>query len=658
MYISEIRIENFRPFGAGSEAFRLSLKPGLTALVGENDAGKTAVVDALRFVLGTRDQESLRLDVTDFHLAPAGVRAHEINVRLVFSGLTLGDRSTFAEYLTYREEAGSAAILVLTWVARRTEIGAAGRKFMPIEWRTGEKADGPLLDAGIRFLLQATYLRPLRDAERAMAAGRASRLSQILQHTKEIKEHGVKFDANVDPSPDPTTLSVLGLGDYTSHLIENSHGVKGTRAKLNEEYLRHLSLSGDVLDARVRISGHKDESTRLRQLLEKLEVTLGGDDLVDDVHSRGLGSNNILFMACELLLLGTEADGFPLLLIEEPEAHLHPQRQLRLMSFLQEQASKERADGQCIQIIVTTHSPNLASDVKLDNLVLVQNGRGHVMAEGKTKLTTSDYKFLQRFLDVTKASLFFARGVVIVEGDAENILLPIIARLVGRDFQHYGVSVVNVGGVGLSRYGRIFMRERPDVDGQMVVPVACITDMDVMPDCAPLILGKIKDGESIPQVKESNRRWRIKSDFNGNELNEKRAQIRDKANEQCVRTFVADEWTLEYDLAYFGLSREMLVARELADADDKINSEKTTLAAVVGTAVNEYNELEAENLPKEELCSRIYKPFAVSNGVSKPTAAQYFANILEAKVREKKRFCRNNDAAVKFEMRKLCFGSR
>ena len=165
------------------------------------------------------------------------------------------------------------------------------------------------------------------------------------------------------------------------------------------------------------------------------------------------------------------------------------------------------------------------------------------MAEGKTKLTRSDYRFLQRFLDVTKANLFLARGVVIVEGDAENILLPVMARLVraGPTLRRLGHDV---GGVGLSRYGRIFMRERPDVDGEMAIPVAFSTDMDVMPDCAPLILGKIKDGESIPQLKESKRRWRIKSDFNRNELNEKRAQIRDKANEQCVRTFVANEWTL------------------------------------------------------------------------------------------------------------------
>ena len=89
-------------------------------------------------------------------------------------------------------------------------------------------------------------------------------------------------------------------------------------------------------------------------------------------------------------------------------------------------------------------------------------------------------------------------------------------------------------------------------------------------------------------------------------------------------------------LAYFGLSREMHVARELADADDRINTEKATQAELVDAAVKTYNELEAENLPKEELCSRIYKPFAVSNGVSKPTAAQYLADILEAKVKAKK----------------------
>lgn len=636
MYISKIRIDNFRPFGTGNEAFELSLSPGLTALVGENDAGKTAIVDAFRLALGTRDQESMRLEVSDFHLSPSGERANEITIRLEFSGLTLADRGAFAEYLSYKEKAGSVPILVLTWVARRTGSDGQIRKFMPIEWRTGIKADGPLLDAGSRFLLQATYLRPLRDAERAMSAGRGSRLSQILQHTHEIKNHGINFDPKIDSSPDPTTLSVLGLGDYTSHLIENAKGVKATRKKLNEDYLQHLSFSGDVLDARVRISGHRDDSTRLRQLLEKLEVNLGSNDIDEGAHLRGLGSNNILFMACELLLMGTETDGFPFLMIEEPEAHLHPQRQLRLMTFLHEQASKTRADGQSIQIIVTTHSPNLASDVKLNNLVLIRDGRGHSMAEGETKLSRSDYRFLQRFLDVTKANLFFARGVVIVEGDAENILLPVIARLIGRDFEHYGVSVVNVGGVGLSRYGRIFMRSKPETDSEIRIPVACITDMDVMPNCAPLIIGKIKAGESVPALPGSSRRWRIKSDFKGDELDQKREHICDKANEQHVKTFVANEWTLEYDLAYFGLAKALHVAIAIADADDKINENKATLAKVGRSAAKAYNDLGTKFLSKEELCSAVYQPLTGANSVSKPTTAQYLAEILERQMRKGK----------------------
>ena len=526
--------------------------------------------------------------------------------------------------------------MILTWVARRVESDGLVRRFMPIEWRTGDKADGPLLDASARFLLQTTYLRPLRDAERAMSAGRGSRLSQILQHTKDIRDHGQKFDPKATPPLNPSTLSVLGLGDYTSHLIENSHGVKGTRKKLNEDYLQPLSFSGDMLKARVRISGSRDDGTRLRQLLEKLEVNLGDADLAEGAHSRGLGSNNILFMACELLLLDTEENGFPLLIIEEPEAHLHPQRQLRLMAFLQAQAEKERADGQRIQIIVTTHSPNLASEVKLDNLVVVRNGRGYAMAEGQTKLTRSDYRFLQRFLDVTKANLFFARGVVIVEGDAENILLPVIARLIGRDFEQYGVSVVNVGGVGLSRYGRIFMRDKPEAGCEISIPVACITDMDVMPECAPLILGKIKEGEVIPPLAGSRRRWRVKSDFAGTELDEKRIHIRDKANEQCVRTFVANEWTLEYDLAYFGLPKQMHIAIALADADDKINEGKAKKSEIAAEASQAYIVLAAKGMSKEELCSTIYEPLAVSSPVSKPITAQYLAELLELAVKKEK----------------------
>jgi len=56
MHISHLLIENFRIFGEGKDRLELPLNSGLTALVGENDEGKSAIIDALRFVLGTKDQ--------------------------------------------------------------------------------------------------------------------------------------------------------------------------------------------------------------------------------------------------------------------------------------------------------------------------------------------------------------------------------------------------------------------------------------------------------------------------------------------------------------------------------------------------------------------------------------------------------------------------
>ncbi|CUI53236.1 ATP-dependent endonuclease [Achromobacter sp. 2789STDY5608621] len=634
MYIAEIRIENFRLFGSAESAFTLPLNPGLTALVGQNDAGKTAVIDALRLVLGTRDQDVLRIDPADFHqAAPGAERADQIVIRLTFRGLTTADRGAFSEFLTYETIGGAVqTALIITWMAKRNTKEGSSRRVLPPEWRTGAKGDGPLLDLGARSLLTATYLRPLRDAERAMSAGRGSRLSQILQHTKEIRDTGIGFDRHADPPADPKTLSVLGLGDYASHLFGESEGIKQARKRLNEDYLAPLSFANDLLLARIGVSGTQEDNLRLRQLLEKLELALTGSADAESAHSRGLGSNNLLFMACELLLLAAESDGFPLLLIEEPEAHLHPQRQLRLMSFLQEQAKKERADGQRIQIIVTTHSPNLASDLHLDNLALIEGGRAFPLCQGNTKLSPSDYRFLERFLDVTKANLFFARAVLIVEGDAENVLLPVIAKLLDRDFHHHGVSVVNVGGVGLGRYARIFMREDPAKDGAINIPVACVTDMDVMPDVAPWIVGKLEAGQPVPVRPPSKRQWRVKADFPDDALEQRRTDRRAKASGQKVDTFVANEWTLEYDLAFHGLGKHVFRAASLALADDRLNTGTAVQADVIAAADVAYQAI-AEAAPDQEtLGSHVYALFEV-DGASKAIAAQYLAELLEKDVK-------------------------
>jgi putative ATP-dependent endonuclease of OLD family len=628
MFLAELLIENFRIFGEGQDALALSLKPGLTALVGENDTGKTAIMDAIRFALSTRDQEFMRVEEFDFHQPLNGApRKTEIRVRCKFADLSQSDIAAFTEYLTYEQKSGTTIpVLYINW---RAVSGSKGnRRFITVETKSGLSADGPSFDPESKVLLCATYLRPLRDAERALTAGRGSRLSQILQHTKEIKEQGTDYD-RANPPADPSTLSVLGIGDYANALLGDHMAIKNARERLNYEFLKELSFLGNTLEGYISVSGSKgDPNVRLRQLLEKLELELRDGDNAATAN-RGLGSNNLLFMACELLLLGSETEGFPLLLVEEPEAHLHPQRQLRLMQFLQQKAKEARTDGQKIQIIVTTHSPNLASAIQLDNLVLLSGGKAFPLCAGRTELDPSDYGFLSRFLDVTKANMFFVRGLMIVEGDAENILVPTLARLLQRDFTLNGVSIVNVGGIGLRRFARIYQRKDSATDGVIPVPIACVTDLDVMPDCAPEITGRVKPGEAWPEP--SDRGWRAKRDYTPEQLRARCDEIRAKASGQKVETFIADEWTLEYDLARAGLPREVFIAARLAIADERMTAGKVKPYTVIRQALQDLNKLTRDHPDGDQFATYIYKPFLSDSRLSKATAAHYLSSILQSR---------------------------
>jgi putative ATP-dependent endonuclease of the OLD family len=632
MFLAELRIENFRMFGEGELALVIPLRPGLTALVGENDSGKTTVIDALRFALGTTDQDWFRLEESDFH---QGNTKKEIRIVCRFENLTPRDQRAFVEYLTYGDSTkNEPPFLCVNWMAEDTGTAPKGRPFRRVEIRSGKNGDGPQLAPEVREMLRATYLRPLRDAESALSAGRGSRLSQVLNRTGDI-EDGKKFDqtAPFDPKQiNVLELNVLGIGDFANTLLAQQAGIKTTRSKI-DTHLTNLSLHGDGLKSSIKVSGaNASPENRLRQLLEKLDLSLGSRSKPDAGGKLGLGSNNLLSMACELLLMAQEDDGNKLLLIEEPEAHLHTQRQLSVMKYLQRQAIEKG-----VQIIVTTHSPNLASAISLDNMVMIQNGHAFSLAEDETKLELSDYRFLERFLDVTKANLFFARGVMIVEGDAENILLPTLAKLIGRDFTEYGVSIVNVGGVGLRRYARIFQRRDITKVGQLGIPVACVTDLDVMPDCGKSIIKK-----ELP----------TKGGLGKTGLAARRTALSEKTTGQTVKTFIANEWTLEYDLAYFGLAKDVYAAAHLAKKDDALakqgkDMDEVTVKAEEQKAQTDFNSLEQEasnnssnglvdGCAYNELrATKVYALFTTGTKASKTIAAQYLAGALLDKQEER-----------------------
>lgn len=630
MYLSQLTIKGFRQFGADDPVFSINFHKGVTALVGENDAGKTAVIDAIRHALMTRDMEFMRLQPEDFHIRADGQQAAEITISARLSELADSEKGAFAEYLTYE---GAEVALFVHWFARRLSEVPGSRRWVDVAVRSGPAGEGPSFDATARQLLATAYLRPLRDAEREMSPGRGSRLSQILNNFPEIKK-GQAFDPASPPTDaaQAANLSLSGLSDYLRHLVDQHDGIGGAQNAINSNYLAHLSLAGEALHGRISFAEGGTDAARLRHILERLELDLLAGPDGRSRGTYGLGSNNLLFMACELLLLGKEPDGLPLLLIEEPEAHLHPQRQLRLMEFLDSAAKPSvGSTRRPVQVILTSHSPNLTSKIPLENLVLLHRQGAYSMAEGQTQLSKSDYRFLQRFLDVTKANLFFARGLIVVEGDGETILMPTLARLIGRDLTEHGVSIVNVGGTGLRRYARILQRRDP-AKGVFAIPTACLADLDVMPDCAPRILELVVD-DADPKWTSPRRKWRVKREFGATPadqqagLQAKRIRL-SEGDGQNVRTFVADEWTLEYDLAFAGLTEEVYIAAVLAANDDPLNEDKKSHADVKAAAKQAYAALVVQAAgDREVLCSHVYEMFS-SKRASKSIAAQHLADLL------------------------------
>ena len=599
MYLRSITISNFRCFG---EAETIVFNRGLNVLVGENDSGKSAIMDAIRIALGTTDQSWYRIELSDFYNED---RTSEIKIVLKFCDLSIDEQAAFLECLSYEVENGhSIPCLYVHWVCKYLLNFTPPRASVTLS--TGYRGDGPSLPSAAKELLRVTYLRPLRDAYSNMQAGRNSRLSQIMQGIPDLNDGESEYTAGMDLSQ----LSITGIADLSNALLAEHPKLKKANSDIGAIINSKMLLRGDDVKTQFEVAGTNSvDSKKIVALLEKLDLSARTPN---DAGKVGLGTSNILSMACELLL--NRSSGSSFLLIEEPEAHIHAQRQLRLIQSLQEEASSVDHNQ---QIIVTTHSPLLASVVNLKNITIIKEAKAYLLEQGHTKLDASDYKFLERYLDATKANLFFAKAIIMVEGPSEELLLPTIAKLLGKDLTEYGVSIVNVRGTGLRRFARIFQRQ--DSGHELNIKVACITDRDVMPDCGPAICinSEYTDKANWPEK----RKWKVESDFpSRKEKEDYLKSLKDRADGQQVKTFVADRWTFEYDLAYAGLLDEMI------DSIVKVRYVECNRNAkqdAINRKLSKYSTL-------EEKAAYLYHFFA-DDSTSKAEVAQQMADILESK---------------------------
>lgn len=421
MYISKLEITNYKK-ASGDDAIIIEFKEGLNLLIGENNIGKTTVAEALALVLnyGSSDR-NVWLSENDFHDP-----SKPISIGLEFSKLNDAQQAAFLEALVLDEENNNHRLRF------DFSFNVKGSKIQP-QIKCGETGD-TTNPYDILGHLRAIFLPALRDVNSEFKPGYRSRVGNILR--KNIKDEGSDFES-IFQSANQEALALHGDENPVLQL-----------EKKTNIYIEKLTLHGD--NNKIKLNFVEQEFTKI---LSNIRMIYSEKGL--DISTNGLGYNNLIFISTILTELKYDEvltpHKFSCLIIEEPEAHLHPQLQSLLLDFLQ----NEYRD---IQVILTSHSPTLASVVDLDNINILCRGSNTVNSILLKNANIQDQNklFLQLFLDVTKSQLFFARSIVFVEGISEAILLRSLWDYVYRDpvdcFDKQGIEIVNIQGVSFGRY--------------------------------------------------------------------------------------------------------------------------------------------------------------------------------------------------------------
>jgi predicted ATP-dependent endonuclease of OLD family len=543
MYLRTIDIVGFKCFGA---PFTIEFHDGLNILVGENGAGKTGVIAAVRQLFNDSESGKRLINERDFHRGfdQGAIAVEKIEIQATFADLDEDDVIAFEDWCGDQDEAK------LTFTALNLE--SRGR-FKHHIYGGHERTTA--LETETLDLIHCIYLPPLRDAETKLRDGRQSRLARLLKALCRKELETARKEGALHPLEHRVGAFNQELSESDEYAIKQANQRIGD--SLKAALGMHLSQSTLIQFSEVSFS-RIVEGLRLLYFPNLAEADA---TQFRSLEENSLGYNNLLYIAsilAELVLEVEEERGeetyLRLLLIEEPEAHLHPQLQIRLLKHLSSVA-KEKG----IQVIITTHSTVIASAVSVDQIIHISNTGTPVAIPLRTcGLPDQSRKFVDRWLDVTKSNLLFSKGAILVEGIAEAIVVPELARWVlgqrgeGKNtLEDYGVSVINLGGIYFKHFMQLFCDVTDESTGQNV-PVRCagLTDND------PPKTVEVDDGNggqvTVPYLPHAD-------DIRVGE-NHALAHIPKIDQSQFARLFAGKYKTFEYDIAMEGANLQTMFA--------------------------------------------------------------------------------------------------
>lgn len=459
MHLSRITIKNFRNFK------HLHVQLGQHAVVlGENKVGKTNLLFALRMILDpTLPDSARRLRLDDFWDGlPRPLKADDaIEISVEFSDFE-GSEELLAVLADHLIQPSPMVAKVTYRFQPIAGIDRAPRSEADYEFVLFG-GDRPENSVGyeLRRWMPMDLFPALRDAESDLARWTRSPLRPLLDRAaRTIDEEELE---EIAEEVHATTSRIAGL----PQLAEVVKQVNGQlTAMIGDKHTIETALGFAPTDP--------------ERLLRALQMMIDGGKR--GVAEASLGSANVLYLALKHLehqyLVEEGERQHTFLAIEEPEAHLHPHLQRLIYRNYLKTRDEAQQQRELRSILLTTHSPNIASVAPIASVVVLTNvaKEGHTVARSLTgiKLETADREDLERYIDITRGELFFSKGVILVEGDAEKFLLPTLAKLYDKafDFDAMGITVCSIAGTNFAPYLKLLGPEGLDI------PFTVLTDYD------------------------------------------------------------------------------------------------------------------------------------------------------------------------------------
>jgi hypothetical protein len=503
MYIKEINILNFRSF---KEAL-IPFHEGVNVIIGHNNTGKSNLLRAMGLVLGYSNGHRLgtsdlfyETDVAELQRQSPRIQITLVLRRSADENLYSADMALFANMMTdpaLSEEAELRYEFKLddsqeqNYKADVTNAITAKEIWKIIEqdyirlYKSSRSGGNQAAGININETLgqiDFQFLDAIRDVSHDLYAGYNPLLRDVLNF---FIDYSVKND--VTKTEDEIKEQLKALRD---DFVQQSRPLMQTLQDRLQDgknvFLKYALDTGATFNgAEPDFDGMVTENEMFSVLRMFIKYAVG---IEVPATYNGLGYNNLIYMS--LLLAKMQADGniaymkrnakvLSFLAVEECEAHLHPAMQYKFLKFLQD----NNLNRHVRQIFMTSHSTQIASAVKLDDLIcltspaLGQINVGYPRAIYKEESSNDmvSKQYVQRFLDATKADMFFANRLIFVEGIAEELLLPVFARYLNKNLTDEHVLVVNMGGRYFNHFLKLFDTKNPYTINKKIV---CLTDID------------------------------------------------------------------------------------------------------------------------------------------------------------------------------------